>query len=825
MFIERPKSISGLRDVVLHNLLMALLYILIGYFGRYYKDLLITNSPIFILSGFAVAMSMVYGLKRTLVGFTIGCFVLVYDRFGVLPVAIGITLSRIIEVIMGTVLLKSFTDETYKFSSPKDILSFVLISVLLAPLISSNVAVVAFYVGNILPENWPEYWGNLFMGRSLGILVLTPILLSLSNKRNEKIFRFEAVALFSVLLMTCHFAFSQGGLKAFLLIPILTWMALRLGFLGIGLATLVVGEIAVWKSLHVHFVFNSESHSADLQVIQLVMYGVAIVGYLLATVVEVHENAQEKELELTIKEDALAILDQSIHKSPIGFALVDKDMKYIRVNEAFAFLNNMEANLHLGRTIQEIAPGFAGKISSSIKDVFNTGKSSMNTPFSSYIPGFPVKFISGLLSFYPVRHPASHEIFAVALSFQDITKLQEIQFLLTENEERLRFAQEAGRIGAFEWDMSTNKIMWTTELENIYELSDGEFGGRYESWLKWVHPQDVEHLMTEMEKVLLDEKELNYEFRIITKSLATRWILARGKMMYDSNGMKKLVGINIDITEQKEAEQKLRLTESNLLHALSVRDEFMAIASHELKTPLTSLKLQNQIFQRGLSRNEPFTQEKIRCFIEKNCVQVDRLTRLVDDMLDISRIRTGKFSIKKEKCELSKLLQDIINRYKEQFEASGSGLPVIEGFEAVYGEWDSLRIDQVFTNIITNAIRYGQGRPITISVQKDAGLVLVTIQDQGLGIPKSDQEKIFHRYERGLLAREISGLGLGLFITKEIVEAHNGRIWVESELHHGSIFYVELPTSEITSIVEENLSEESPTFRLLTETSQVFCPN
>src|SRR5690606_25277396 len=136
----------------------------------------------------------------------------------------------------------------------------------------------------------------------------------------------------------------------------------------------------------------------------------------------------------------------------------------------------------------------------------------------------------------------------------------------------------------------------------------------------------------------------------------------------------RMIGINIDISEQKDIEHKLRLTEANLLHALNTRDEFMAIASHELKTPLTSLKLQNQLYQKNLRRGGDFAFDKARLstLLEKNARQIDRLTRLVEDMLDISRISTGKLSLKKEVGELKSVLEEVISRLREQFIACGS---------------------------------------------------------------------------------------------------------------------------------------------------------
>jgi two-component system CheB/CheR fusion protein len=252
----------------------------------------------------------------------------------------------------------------------------------------------------------------------------------------------------------------------------------------------------------------------------------------------------------------------------------------------------------------------------------------------------------------------------------------------------------------------------------------------------------------------------------------------------------KIIGaakIARDITLQKKTEAALR-------EALRVRDEFLSIASHELKTPLTSLKLQVQIKKRRLQAGDDsaFSREKLQKQFDSDEQQISRIARLVDDMLDITRINAGKLAIRPEPIFLDEVVRDVAARFHEQLRQAGSELELdLPG--SVHGHWDRFRIEQVVTNLISNAIKYGAGKPILVKVESDEQCATLIVQDQGMGIAKADQARIFERFERAVSLNEVTGLGLGLYIVKEILEAHGGSIRVESELSKGSRFIVTLP--------------------------------
>ena len=228
--------------------------------------------------------------------------------------------------------------------------------------------------------------------------------------------------------------------------------------------------------------------------------------------------------------------------------------------------------------------------------------------------------------------------------------------------------------------------------------------------------------------------------------------------------------------------------------AVSLRDEFLSIASHELKTPITSLKLQIQMNRRRFGKEpEIFSDKKIvDRFLDTSASQVDRLSKLVDDMLDISRISHGKLILEPEEVDLGLLVKDVAERFHEQFEAVGCKCRLhVEG--QIKGHWDRYRIEQVVTNLMTNAIKYGAGKPVEVSVLNQGKTALIEVKDQGIGIADESLDKIFGRFERAITAKSISGLGLGLYISRQIVEAHGGKIRVLSKLEEGSTFVVELP--------------------------------
>jgi PAS domain S-box-containing protein len=354
-------------------------------------------------------------------------------------------------------------------------------------------------------------------------------------------------------------------------------------------------------------------------------------------------------------------------------------------------------------------------------------------------------------------------------------------------------------------------ILWITGVDGECSyLSQQwfEFTGQTEEealgfgWLDVIHPDDSKQTAEIYIKANEAQKPFYAEYRLRTKSGDYRWAIDAGNPRYDQNG--KYVGYAGTVFDIHD----LKIYEEELREALRARDEFLSIASHELKTPLTSLKIQAQLNQRMLKKNDPsvYAPENVEGIIQQIDKQVHRLTRLVDDMLDVSRIRSGTLKIIPEKFNLRDLVLEVIERLNGQFENNDIPLPTLSLCDNAIGSWDRLRLEQVLSNLLTNAIRYGNKGPIEVTVESMDPNIMLMVKDQGIGISQESQERIFDRFERSVDSNDVSGLGLGLFITKQIVLAHQGKIWVESEIGQGSVFTVELPknqsvTNEVTHVL------------------------
>lgn len=255
-----------------------------------------------------------------------------------------------------------------------------------------------------------------------------------------------------------------------------------------------------------------------------------------------------------------------------------------------------------------------------------------------------------------------------------------------------------------------------------------------------------------------------------------------------------------DVSERVEAHGALLDRQRELTEAVQTRDEFLSIASHELRTPLTPLKMQLQLLDRILRRSAEgkVSAEQVLKINSVAVQQIDRLNRLVNNLLDVARINSGKIELSREVIHLRALCHELAATYGPQGALIGCPIEV-DAPEEISGSWDRLRLEQVVVNLLTNALKYCEGSPVKLKLRARAEGAEISVVDKGPGISAVDQERIFERFERVGSTSNIGGLGLGLFISQQIARAHGGLITVKSALGEGAEFTLLLPREQAPS--------------------------
>ena len=246
--------------------------------------------------------------------------------------------------------------------------------------------------------------------------------------------------------------------------------------------------------------------------------------------------------------------------------------------------------------------------------------------------------------------------------------------------------------------------------------------------------------------------------------------------------------------ENVQLVQELKASNEVLQGALRTRDEFLSIASHELRTPLSSLKLQIQMLAREVDSdtNSSALNGKLKSATDLSLRQINNLAKLVENLLDVSRIRLQKVELHLTEFDFTQAIRDAVEQMSPQMSVSKLQ-PILKLQGGIIGKWDETRIEQVVTNLLSNACKYAPMSTVTITTKVEHGCAILIVEDNGPGIRKEHHERIFEQFERDAGKSSVGGLGLGLFITRRLVEAHHGRIRVQSEEGRGASFIAEFP--------------------------------
>lgn len=551
----------------------------------------------------------------------------------------------------------------------------------------------------------------------------------------------------------------------------------------------------MWQGENVHVTRDGREHAVE-SAVRVVRDAEGHDQGLLAVIRDI---SARKAVEVA-RDEALALLDTLLAQAPVGFAFLDQELRYRRVNAQLAEINGVPVEAHLGRTVREVVPELAETAEPIFQRVLATCEPYLGLELHGETAAAPGSQRHWLESLYPVCM-ADGQILGIGVIIVEITERKRAEDALRESE--LRFRRFAETIGDIFWmsDPGKGKLLYISPAyEQISGRSSQALYTNFRVWLDAIHPDD----RTRVERAFFTEiyaGSYDEEFRFIRDDGSIRWIRDRGFPLYDDSGaLVCAAGIAEDITERKEAEEErmqllaqAQAARAEAEEAVRVREAFLSVAAHELKNPLTALLGQAQLFHRRMLKTES-TSARDQRTIESIIDQGWRMKDLIDTLLDVSRIERGQLVIERQPVNICTLARQVVQTLQPTLVAHTLHEQIPDKPLLVNG--DAMRLEQVFHNLLGNAIKYTpDGGAISLHVTAQDDQICLYVMDEGIGIPADALPHLFRRFYRAnnAISHSASGFGVGLYVVKEIVTLHGGRITVESVEGQGSSFHVYLP--------------------------------
>jgi PAS domain S-box-containing protein len=380
------------------------------------------------------------------------------------------------------------------------------------------------------------------------------------------------------------------------------------------------------------------------------------------------------------------------------------------------------------------------------------------------------------------------------------------------SEERLRYALDSAMMGTWEWDMASQRVRWSDNLEKLHGLPPGTFDGTFESYRREIHPDDRPAVLSSLQRAIEEGVAHDTEYRIVGPDGTTRWVEGKGRVEYENGRPVRMTGVCMMVTRRKEAELA-RLTTAE--EASRLKDEFLATLSHELRTPLNAILGWVQMLQNGR-----LSSEKAHRAIDVIGRNAKLQAQLIEDILDVSRIITGKLEIERRPLLVTQLVDNVLSATLPAAEAKQIRLlrDVASDVSAVRG--DLKRLQQVLGNIVSNAIKFTPDEGVVeVRCRLDGASAVIEVRDTGVGIAADFLPFVFDRFRQAdsRLARMHGGLGLGLAIARHLIELHGGGIAAHSDgPGRGTTFEIRLPSHPVVRPASPPAGPASPSLAGLT---------
>ena len=385
---------------------------------------------------------------------------------------------------------------------------------------------------------------------------------------------------------------------------------------------------------------------------------------------------------------------------------------------------------------------------------------------------------------------------------RDIKERQQSEEALRESEARWNFALEGSGDGVWDWNAQTDEVFYSKQWKSMIGYDEKEIGNNLDEWNKRIHPQDYAEHLADLNRHFNGETEIfSNEHRLQCKDGTHKWILARGKVVaWQPDGKPlRIIGTHSDVSSRKEFEESLRSAIAKEKDLNELKSRFVSMASHEFRTPLSTILMMEDSLMSYWKRMDD---HQIASKLQNIKDQVLHLTKVVSDVMMVSKIQEGKLSYNAKSIDLVSLCRGVMEGFNADKHLKNK-IQFISEFPELLMDLDSRLIVQVMNNLISNAIKYAQPNPVVkLKLYQQGPEIRLSIHDNGIGIPTADQRNLFQPFYRAENVKQIQGNGLGLNIVRESVLLHGGSITFDSKLGEGSVFVVHLPKDLIVNKVQ-----------------------